>query len=378
MTSSQKPHLLFAAYMAGGNATIFANLQHEIAGRSDVDSAWVPIEMDEESKRWGRHGERRRRSLVPGTVRNSIQTGKHIRALEESGRKFDAAWFFQQTICMFLWRFRSRVPYTVGMDGTPLWYAKHQLWYAHHRFDRKKLLERAKHVLNRRLYRQAFHLFPLSAGVRASLLEDYDVPPERVTILPPGVDTRTFVCADRRASARADRPLNLLFVGADFERKGGDLLTTLALQPEFKDVEFHLATRWYQGPEAKNIHVYRDLVTQTPPMLALYEKADLFVLPTRADSHSIATLEAMATGLPVITTPIGGIVDIVEDGKTGYFVPSDDLAALADRIQALRRDPELRLRMGAAGRKTIEERFDNERIAATVVDILKQAAASRS
>ena len=375
MTPTWKPRLLFAAYMAGGNATILQNLEDVIAQRSDVDSAWLRIEMDAESKRLDRTP---RRSLIPGTIRNSMITGEQIRAIERARGGFDAAYFFQQTICMFLWRFRRRVPYVIALDGTPLWYRKNELWYAQPRFDPRTLASRIKHALTRRVYQQAFHVLPLSWSARESLIEDYGVPPERITVVPPGINLRKYVCPDRRSTSRAARPLNLLFVGADFLRKGGDLLVTLATQPEFRDLHFHFVTRSYQGPTAENIHVHDGLTTNSEPMVNLFRQADLYALPTRADSHAIASLEAMAMGLPVITTPVGGVVDVVQDGETGYLIPRDDVAALADRIRRLRDDPELRVRMGMCGRARVEAHFNGDTIAATVVDVLKQAAASRS
>jgi glycosyltransferase involved in cell wall biosynthesis len=102
------------------------------------------------------------------------------------------------------------------------------------------------------------------------------------------------------------------------------------------------------------------------------------VLPTRADSHAIATLEAMAMGLPVITTPVGGVVDVVEEGETGYLVAKDDIDTLADRINRLRHSVDLRIDMGIRGCKRVESRFNADTIAETVVAILKRAAASRT
>jgi glycosyltransferase involved in cell wall biosynthesis len=375
MRPGVKLSLLFAAYMAGGNATILQNLQSAIDPRGDVESAWLPVEMDEESKVWGRHA--RRRSLLPGTVRNSRVAGEHIRRLEQERGRFDAAYYFQHTICLFLWRFRHRVPYVLAMDGTPLWYARHGLWYAQPRFDPDSLSSRVKQALVREVYQRAFHLFPLSRGVRDSLVEDYGVPPERITVLPPGIDLKRYVAPDRSASAVPGRPLRVLFVGADFVRKGGDLVTALAQRPEFRDVEFHVVTKSFEGPTPPNLRVHADKQTNTRPMVQAFEEADVFLLPTRADSHSIASLEAMAMALPVITTPTGGIVDVVEEGVTGYLVPPGDLEALADRLSRLRADPSLRVRMGLAGRRRVEERFDSARIAATVVEVMKRAVAER-
>lgn len=373
MSPARKPRLLFGAYMAGGNATILENLEAVIGPRADLDSSWVRVEMDAESQRLDR---RPKRPWIPGTIRNSRVTAAAIRRLTADGPPFDAAYFFQQTICMFLWRFRRRVPYVIALDGTPLWYAKHELWYAQAQFDPTTWISRAKQELTRRVYAQAFHLLPLSWSCRASLIEDYGIPPERITVVPPGINLRKYACPDREAAAQ-DRPLQLLFVGADFKRKGGDLLVALAGAPEFRDVQFHFVTKAFQGPAADNIHVYDGLKTNTAPMVELFRQADLFALPTRADSHSIASLEAMAMGLPVITTPTGGIVDIVEEGRTGYLIPRDDLAALADRLRRLRGDRALRLRMGAAGRQRVEERFNGETIADTVVGLLLRAAQAR-
>lgn len=373
MSAAGRPRLLFGAYMAGGNATILQNLQDVVSGRPDVDADWLRIEMDAESSRLDR---RPRRALIPGTIRNSLVTGERIRALEQDGRPFDAAWFFQQTICMFLWRFRRRVPYLMALDGTPRWYARNELWYAQPRFDPTTLPSRLKHELTRRVYAGAFHLLPLSWSCRDSLIEDYGIPPERITVVPPGIDVARYAGPDR-AILRPDRPFNVLFVGADFLRKGGDLLVALAGRPEFQDVQFNLVTRSYQGPALPNVRVHDGLTTNSEPMLRLYREADVYLLPTRADSHAIASLEAMAMGLPVVTCPVGGVVDVVEDGRTGYLMARDDLTALAGHLRRLRADAGLRLALGQAARRRVVERFDATAVAGKVVGLMLEAAASR-
>jgi glycosyltransferase involved in cell wall biosynthesis len=304
-----------------------------------------------------------------------VVTGRRIRELERAGWRFDAAYFFQQTICTFLWRFRSQVPYVIAMDGTPLWYARNELWYAQPRFDPRSLVSRAKRQMTRRVYSQAFHLLPLSTGVRDSLVEDYGIAPDRITVMPPGIDLRRYASPDR--TVRAPGPLRVLFVGAGYRRKGGDLLEALAARREFRDVEFRFVTHAYGGKPAPNIRVREDLAANSPGMLDAFRQADLFALPTRADSHSIASLEAMAMGLPVIATAVGGIVDVVEEGRTGYLVPRDDLEALADRIHRLR-DPGLRAEMGRRARQRVEARFDNAAIADSIVEVLRHAAETRS
>ena len=373
MPATRRPRLLFAAYMAGGIRTLLDNLQHQIAGSDAVDSEWVRVEMDAESQKLGHE---RRRALLPGTVRNSLVTGREIRRLEAADRPFDAAWFYPLTICMLLERFRRRVPYVLSLDGTPLWLAKNELWYALPRFDPQSLVARFKHRLTRRVFTQAFHLLPFSYTVRDSLIEDYGIPPERITVTPPGIDLRTYVAPDR--ASRPERPgLNVLFVGYDFARKGGDLLAAVAGEPEFRDFRFDFVTRTYEGPAAANIRVFDDVGTNSPRLVSLYREADVFALPTRADTYSISGLEAMAMGLPVITTAVGGVGDVVREGETGYLLQKDDLPGLRDRLRRLRDDRERRLALGHAGRERVERHFDGRTIAGRVVDLLIRAATSR-
>ena len=98
-----------------------------------------------------------------------------------------------------------------------------------------------------------------------------------------------------------------------------------------------------------------------------YARADIFVLPCvvardgRRDVTPNALIEAMATGLPVISTPVAGVPEIVEDGVSGVLVPPGDAAALAGGIERLAADPAARAALGAAARRRIEDRFDARR-----------------
>lgn len=88
-----------------------------------------------------------------------------------------------------------------------------------------------------------------------------------------------------------------------------------------------------------------------------FEKADLFVFPTYNDTFGIVNLEAMQHSIPVVSTFEGGIPDVVEDGVTGFLVPQQDVVALAEKIEILIKNPQLRKEMGASGRKKYEEQF---------------------
>jgi glycosyltransferase involved in cell wall biosynthesis len=97
---------------------------------------------------------------------------------------------------------------------------------------------------------------------------------------------------------------------------------------------------------------------------ALLARASLFVLPSRTEGISLTLLEAMARGLPVIATRVGGNVEVVAESETGLLVPSGDPAALARALVRLWRDPETGRRLGAAGRCRVETHFDIRRMVA--------------
>src|SRR5205823_13173952 len=92
-----------------------------------------------------------------------------------------------------------------------------------------------------------------------------------------------------------------------------------------------------------------------PELLAA---ADLFVLSSRSEGLPISVLEAMAAGLPVVATNVGGMPEVVVNGETGFLVPPAEPRALAEAVGRLLLDPELRQRFGAAGRRRAERRFD--------------------
>jgi glycosyltransferase involved in cell wall biosynthesis len=113
---------------------------------------------------------------------------------------------------------------------------------------------------------------------------------------------------------------------------------------------------------------------------AAYMDADVFCLPCRVldngdrDGIPNVMVEAMAAGLPVVTTPVSGIPELVSDGENGLLVPPNDPTALAGALLRLRREPDLAARLGRAARATVRERFDGEASAGRLAELFAEPA----
>jgi glycosyltransferase involved in cell wall biosynthesis len=112
----------------------------------------------------------------------------------------------------------------------------------------------------------------------------------------------------------------------------------------------HLVTR-ADVSARPGVEVHRHLTPNSPELRALYEQADVFVLPSLAECFGIATVEAMASGLPVVQSDRGGSADIVEHGTNGYLVRAGDVADLGAALSAVLDTPGLARSMGRASRR---------------------------
>jgi len=103
-----------------------------------------------------------------------------------------------------------------------------------------------------------------------------------------------------------------------------------------------------------------------------FANTDIFILPTLNDCFPLVLLEAMQYSLPVISTYEGGIPDIVEEGVTGFLVPQKNVDALAEKLEMLIKNPELRKQMGIAARNKFESEFTLNKFEFRFKDILQQ------
>jgi glycosyltransferase involved in cell wall biosynthesis len=179
--------------------------------------------------------------------------------------------------------------------------------------------------------------------------------PERTVVIRNAIDVR----AAPRSSPEAGRP-RLVFVGRlKYPKDAGTLLEAAAL---LGDREFELAIVG-DGPERPALAAavsdprirFEGTREDVPAVLA---GSAVFVLSSRSEGLPISVLEAMAAGLPVVASDVGGLREQVLDGVTGLLVPAGDPQALAAALARLVDDPGLRRRLGDAGRARAEELFD--------------------
>ena len=341
-----------------GHGTFCQNLRRSLQDNSALDTSWVAVTYTNAGGWWEQI------DMVPAHLRGTLTGRRQIRQGLRSHQS-DVAFFNTQVPAALAGKFVHDQPYILCTDITPLQYNALRDHYRQQP-DSNGLVEGYKHRVNLRLFQQAAHLIPWSTWVRQSLLVDYGVLPERITVVPPGVDTEKWVPASNQ---HVERPVRILFVGGDFQRKGGNTLLQAFRRLPAGFVELILVTRTAVANEP-GIIIRNDLQANSSELIALYQSCDIFVLPTHAEAFGIAAVEASATGLPVIATAVGGLTDVVVNEQTGLLVQPDDVDQLTDSLQRLLQQPTLRRQMGTAGRRHVEEQFDAEKNAAKIVQIL--------
>lgn len=210
------------------------------------------------------------------------------------------------------------------------------------------------------------------------------VAPAAITMLPPFLDPGPFGAATRRTHG-SDR-VHLVTVAM---MRPGDKARSYAFLAEALSglatgIPWHL-TIVGDGPERVVVErLFRSIPAERLTWAAelrpddvarLLASADLYVWPGFGEAYGIAYLEAQATGLPVLAMNCGGIASVVDDGTTGLLVAEGDGPAFAAALARLIGDPDLRLRLGQAGRRMVLEQRTVERAAAILTDALHRARA---
>jgi glycosyltransferase involved in cell wall biosynthesis len=275
-----------------------------------------------------------------------------------------------------------RVPSVISLDATPINYDSLGVSYGH-RPAGDGFLDHRKHALNRLAYESAAALVTWSEWARRSLVDDYGIDSRAVSVITPGAAPTYFDLGAARPNLpqrpASDR-IRFLFVGGDFQRKGGPALLK-AFQGRLSErCQLDLVTH-ASIPAQPNVRVHNGMGPNSPELLKLFADADVFVLPTRADCLALVLMEAAAAGLPVVATEVGALSEAFVPGGSGLLIPPHDVSALAKALTVLADDAELRRRMGRAGHSLANKRFDarrnNQALLNLVMDVAHDSPATR-
>jgi glycosyltransferase involved in cell wall biosynthesis len=214
-------------------------------------------------------------------------------------------------------------------------------------------------------------------------VEYLGVPAERIRVIPVSVDTERFKILDsRQARGQSTNPIiRLLTVGRNHPKKRFDLIPKIAQELQQRDVvfEWKVVGRGVSDLRA-DVDKYgcNDTVrlieeigvsagedggaigTISDALVELYAQSDIFVLPSDLETFGKVLAEALASGVPAVTTDAVGCGEVIEHGVTGLIAPVGDVLELASAVEKLANDQELRNRLGANGPNSAKKWHINE------------------
>jgi glycosyltransferase involved in cell wall biosynthesis len=326
-----RPHIGFVLERSLGHITHADNLARLLPKDPAIDAELLPVDYDVAG--WP--------AKVPlfnsnWTVRAGLRARRALRSAH-ARRALDALFIHTQVPAVLCRRWIAAVPTVVSLDATPLQYDELGAHYGHETGNAR--LERLKWKANRACLQEARHVVTWTQWAKDGVVDGYGIAPGKVTVIPPGVTPGLWHATTPRPSNGG--PLRILFVGGDLQRKGGDLLLDafgllrheLAADRAAPEIELHLVTKAEVAPAA-GVVVHRGMQPNSPELIALYHQSDVFCLPTRGDCLPMVLSEAGAAELPLVSTAVAGIPEIVRDGETGLVVPLDDRGALVAALSS--------------------------------------------
>jgi glycosyltransferase involved in cell wall biosynthesis/SAM-dependent methyltransferase len=242
-----------------------------------------------------------------------------------------------------------------------------------------------KNAASRWLYSGALcHVVTAGEALRQQLIEGSGAVPERVTSVPTGIDTIRFSPGDKRAARHAlglDPDGRIIGIVATLRSWKGHLylLEAFAKLVRSDATLLIIGEGPMRGPIESKIAELQltnrvRLVGQQDNPEDWLRSLDIFCLPSYANEGvPQAILQAMMTGVPIVTTPVGAILEAVNDGETALVVPPKDAFALAGAIDRLMQDPRLASRLGHAARDRALERFSREAMLDRMESVFRNA-----
>ena len=186
---------------------------------------------------------------------------------------------------------------------------------------------------------------------------DHGVRRDKVEVIYPGFDVPSL------ATPRTAREtVNFLFIGREFARKGGPLVVEAfeRLRESHRNVSLTIVTRESERIKQTDGITVLPFMSRARLYAEAYAAADVFVMPTEAEGWGFTNAEAMSFALPVISTRISAIPEIVEHGRTGFLIEPGDCQALVGVMSRLAENVDLREEMGRRGRERFIANFSRD------------------
>lgn len=190
----------------------------------------------------------------------------------------------------------------------------------------------------------------------------------KIVVIPP-----TFETHEKRTSHNTK---NILFLGRDYKRKGGDVALRVFenLKKSFDNLHLTFIGRIPDKEVVEKIREdgsisYFEFVSKKDLHEKIFPETDVFLLPTRAEAYGMSIIEAMSYGIPVVSSNISAIPEVVEDGVSGYLAPPRSVGLFTRQCGRLLDDKEKMERMGKNAIEKISRDFSRERIGAKLYDL---------
>lgn len=372
------PRIGFVLEQTLGHVTHAQNLRALLAGSTAITPEWLPIAFGMD----GSDGLIERLPMYRNwTVRAGMRARRAIAASHER-QALDGLFIHTQVPAVLCRSWMRRLPTVISIDATPLQYDSLGAHYAHEAANPR--VERAKHALNRQSFERAVAIIAWSDWAKAGLVDGYGIDADKVTVIAPGVHYDKWAhdgSSSHEPATSGAETVRILFVGGDLVRKGGDLLLDAFRQlrsetgdrPGSPQLELHLVTAT-DVPAEPGVFVHHDVRPSTDELKHLFHTASIFCLPTRGDCLPMVLAEAGACSLPLVSTDVGAISEVVRDGDTGMLLGVDDRRALIEALRHLVNDPTVRRSMGAAAQALVHRDHDAATNAARLTELLRTIA----
>lgn len=376
---------LFINENIAGHRTVNHNLRKVFAGVSGVDIDYMDIPPAAGLRRIGS-------ARIPGLARydadlqplraqllaaNWVRRQLAAKSGDRAGQgdrasHYDALHFYTHNAALLSTAAMVRIPSVISSDSTNVLNSTRIHGRAPSAFTPKAAAMGRWFEL--RAYDRAYRLTPSSQWAARNLESDYGIDPARIEVNPMGILVPEIARRTDHPTRDGSR-LRIGFVGNPFDRKGGQWLLDLHASLWRDRADLVLVTT-SDVPRTPGVEVIDDLRPGDGRLWEILGSCDVFTFPSAIDQAPNAVLEAMAAWLPVVAIAVSAVPEMVVDGRTGFVVPKGDKTAYGQRVSQLLDSQSLRLQMGSEARALVSSKFNMERTARRLLEILAEAAAS--